>query len=122
MAQARQRRAGGTRRAGIGDVGWVHRGGSALGAAGCGPGGGRPNSEATLLLDFQPNAVHAGIYTATGRGFDEAEGVELTVQAPGEGSSTVKLLQANRAQYAILDIHDLALARHVPALYAAAKG
>lgn len=85
---------------------------AALAAAGCGPGSGdRPNTEATLLLDFQPNAVHAGIYVATARAFDEAEGVELLVQAPGEGSSGVKLLQANRAQYAILDIHDLALAR-----------
>jgi ABC-type nitrate/sulfonate/bicarbonate transport system substrate-binding protein len=84
----------------------------ALAGTGCGPGGStRPNAEATLLLDFQPNAVHAGIYVATARGFDEAEGVELTVQAPGDGASGVKLLEANRVQFAILDIHDLALAR-----------
>ncbi len=84
----------------------------ALPAAGCGSGASdRPNTEATLLLDFRPNAVHAGIYVATTRAFDEAEGVELLVQAPGEGTSGVKLLQANRAQFAILDIHDLALAR-----------
>jgi ABC-type nitrate/sulfonate/bicarbonate transport system substrate-binding protein len=84
----------------------------ALTGAGCGGGGGdRPDTEATLLLDFRPNAVHAGIYVATARAFDEAEGVELTVQAPGEGSSGVKLLQANRVQFAILDIHDLALGR-----------
>jgi len=85
---------------------------ASLAGAGCGAtSGDRPNTEATLLLDFQPNAVHAGIYVATARGFDEAEGVELLVQAPGEGTSGVKLLQANRAQFAILDIHDLALAR-----------
>ncbi len=84
----------------------------AVTVAGCGSGSGdRPNTEATLLLDFRPNAVHVGIYVATARGFDEAEGVELTVQAPGEGASGVKLLQANRARFAILDIHDLALAR-----------
>ncbi len=85
---------------------------AAVTAAGCGPGSGnRPNTEAALLLDFQPNAVHAGIYVATARGFDEAEGVELTVQAPGEGGSGVKLLQSGRVQFAVLDIHDLALAR-----------
>ena len=84
----------------------------ALLGAGCGAGAtDRPDTEATLLLDFQPNAVHAGIYVATSRAFDEAEGVELTVQAPGEGASGVKLLQANRVQFAVLDIHDLALAR-----------
>jgi putative hydroxymethylpyrimidine transport system substrate-binding protein len=81
-------------------------------AAGCGSSASdRPNTEATLLLDFQPNAVHAGIYVATARAFDEAEGVELTVQAPGEGTSGVKLLQSARVQFAVLDIHDLALAR-----------
>ena len=47
--------------------------------AGCGSttGADRPGAEATLLLDFTPNAVHAGIYMAVDRGFDEAEGVEL---------------------------------------------
>ena len=38
--------------------------------AGCGgtSGGDRPNQEASLLLDFTPNGVHAGIYLATPRG------------------------------------------------------
>jgi ABC-type nitrate/sulfonate/bicarbonate transport system substrate-binding protein len=49
----------------------------ALLISGCGgvTGGDRPNEDATLLLDFAPNAVHAGIYLATERGYDEAEGV-----------------------------------------------
>ena len=35
-------------------------------AAGCGSVSGedRPGKEATLLLDFTPNAVHAGVYMA----------------------------------------------------------
>jgi ABC-type nitrate/sulfonate/bicarbonate transport system substrate-binding protein len=74
-------------------------------------GGDRPNEEASLLLDFTPNAVHAGIYLATARDYDDAEGVQLHVRAPGASTDALRLLQAGRVDMAILDIHDLALAR-----------
>jgi ABC-type nitrate/sulfonate/bicarbonate transport system substrate-binding protein len=84
----------------------------ALLAAGCGSvGEDRPGSEATVLLDFSPNAVHAGLYLATERGFDTAEGVTLEIRAPGASTDALKALQAGRADMAILDIHDLGLAR-----------
>jgi putative hydroxymethylpyrimidine transport system substrate-binding protein len=70
-----------------------------------------PNADATLLLDFTPNGVHAGIYSAITRGYDTAEGVRLHVRAPGSSSDAVKLLLAGRTDFAVLDIHDLALAR-----------
>jgi putative hydroxymethylpyrimidine transport system substrate-binding protein len=70
-----------------------------------------PNSAATLLLDFQPNAVHSGIYMAVARGYDDALGVNLRIRAPSDSTDAVKLLVSGRAQFAILDIHDLALAR-----------
>jgi putative hydroxymethylpyrimidine transport system substrate-binding protein len=71
----------------------------------------RPDQAAKLVLDFQPNAVHAGIYLALERDYDDAEGVTLSVAAPSSSTDSVKLLLAGRAQFAILDIHDLALAR-----------
>jgi putative hydroxymethylpyrimidine transport system substrate-binding protein len=71
----------------------------------------QPNQPATLVLDFQPNAVHAGIYQALDHDLFDAEGVTLHVQAPSSSTDSVKLLLAGRAQFAILDIHDLALAR-----------
>jgi putative hydroxymethylpyrimidine transport system substrate-binding protein len=83
-----------------------------LALAGCG--GETPASDqgdATLLLDFTPNAVHAGIYLATERAYDEAEGVHLQVRAPGSSTDALKLLQAGRTDLAVLDIHDLGLAR-----------
>jgi ABC-type nitrate/sulfonate/bicarbonate transport system substrate-binding protein len=82
-------------------------------AAGCGSetGEDRPGKEATLLLDFTPNAVHAGVYMAVDRGFDDAEGVSLTVRKPGASTDALKLLGSGRADMAILDIHDLGLAR-----------
>ncbi len=82
----------------------------ALGLAGCG-GGAVRTPTATLVLDFTPNAVHAGIYSAVVRGFDRAAGVHLDVQQPSSSTDSVKLLLSGRADFAVLDIHDLAIAR-----------
>ncbi len=84
----------------------------ALALGGCGSneqGGG--TDDGTLILDFTPNAVHVGVYTALARQFDDAEGVTLRVRAPSSSTDSVRLLQSGRAQLAILDIADLALAR-----------
>jgi putative hydroxymethylpyrimidine transport system substrate-binding protein len=78
---------------------------------GCGGGEDRPERGATLVLDFAPNAVHAGIYVAKAHGFDQAEGVDLHVRVPSASTDGLKLLLAQRADFAVLDIHDLALAR-----------
>ena len=82
------------------------------GVAGCGGDGAEPGapSGATLVLDFTPNAVHAGIYAAQRRGFYRDEGVDLTVRQPGDSTDAPKLLEAGRAEFAILDIHDLGIA------------
>jgi putative hydroxymethylpyrimidine transport system substrate-binding protein len=81
--------------------------------AGCDGDGAEPGAsrEATLVLDFQPNAVHAGIYSALERGFYRDAGIDLRVQEPSASSDAPKLLEAGRAEFAILDIHDLGLAR-----------
>jgi putative hydroxymethylpyrimidine transport system substrate-binding protein len=71
----------------------------------------RSSRNATLVLDFTPNAIHAGIYTALARGFDKAQGVHLHVVAPSASTDSIKLLETGRANFAILDIHDLAIAR-----------
>ena len=81
--------------------------------AACGGGGAEPGAsdEATLVLDFQPNAVHAGIYAALEAGLYAERGVDLEVREPSSSADAPKLLEAGRADFAILDIHDLALAR-----------
>jgi ABC-type nitrate/sulfonate/bicarbonate transport system substrate-binding protein len=86
---------------------------AALALAGCGAGSDEsaPNQAATLLLDFQPNAVHTGIYTAVDRGYDDALGVNLRIRVPSDSTDAVKLLVSGRTDLAILDIHDLAIAR-----------
>jgi putative hydroxymethylpyrimidine transport system substrate-binding protein len=83
------------------------------GVPGCGGDGAEPGAsrEATLVLDFQPNAVHAGIYSALERGYYRDAGIDLRVQEPSSSTDAPKLLEAGRAEFAILDIHDLGLAR-----------
>lgn len=83
------------------------------GWAGCGGDGAEPGAPrgATLVLDFTPNAVHSGIYAARAEGLYEKAGVDLKVQPPGESTDAPKLLASGRADFAILDIHDLGIAR-----------
>jgi NitT/TauT family transport system substrate-binding protein/putative hydroxymethylpyrimidine transport system substrate-binding protein len=84
-----------------------------VGVAGCGGSGAEPGAPkgATLVLDFVPNAVHSGIYAARAEGFYDNAGVDLKVQAPGESTDAPKLLGAGKVEFAILDIHDLGIAR-----------
>src|SRR3954468_20752699 len=84
----------------------------ALGA-GCGASSGsdsRPDQDAKLLLDFAPNAVHAGIFLALQRGYDDAEGVHLDVETPGASSDGIKAVLSGQEDLAIVDLHDLAIA------------
>jgi putative hydroxymethylpyrimidine transport system substrate-binding protein len=66
---------------------------------------------ASLMLDFTPNAVHVGIYEALAHHFDTANGISLHVEVPGASTDAISELEAGRVDYAILDIHDLAIAR-----------
>jgi putative hydroxymethylpyrimidine transport system substrate-binding protein len=79
-------------------------------SGGLGASGASPRS-ATLVLDFTPNPVHVGIYTALARHFDTAAGVRLHVIAPSASTDSIRLLETGRVNFAILDIHDLAIAR-----------
>jgi putative hydroxymethylpyrimidine transport system substrate-binding protein len=66
---------------------------------------------AVIGLDFTPNAVHAPIYMAVRNGYDRKHGVRLRIRPPGSSPDSLKLLASGRADVAVLDIHDLALAR-----------
>jgi putative hydroxymethylpyrimidine transport system substrate-binding protein len=69
--------------------------------AGCGGGGSGGTAEpGTIALDFQPNAVHAGIYAT-----------DLKIRVPTASTDSLKLLAAGRADMSVVDIHDLGLAR-----------
>jgi putative hydroxymethylpyrimidine transport system substrate-binding protein len=82
------------------------------GGAGCGDDDERSDAArpVTLALDFQPSAVHAGIYAAVDRDLDRRHGVDLRVRVPSSSTDSLKLLAAGRADASVVDIHDLGLA------------
>ena len=82
-----------------------------LAIAGCGGGGSSSLKQIRLALDFTPNAVHAGIYTALAQGLDKKHGVRLVVRAPSASTDSLTLLRTGQADLSIVDIHDLGLAR-----------
>jgi NitT/TauT family transport system substrate-binding protein/putative hydroxymethylpyrimidine transport system substrate-binding protein len=83
------------------------------GAAGCGGDGAEPGAPqgVTLVLDFVPNAAHSGIYAAQRRSFYREVGIDLQIRQPGDSTDAPKLLETGRTQFAVLDIHDLGIAR-----------
>jgi putative hydroxymethylpyrimidine transport system substrate-binding protein len=65
-------------------------------------------TKATLILDFTPNAVHAGIYRALAAGYYRRENIELQVQAPSATVEPLSLVSAGRAQFGLADGSDVA--------------
>lgn len=80
-------------------------------ASGCGGDDDGDRPTVAVALDFTPNAVHAPIYAAVRAGLDDREGVRLRIRPPGSRPDSLKLVTNGRADLAVLDIHDLALAR-----------
>ncbi len=65
-------------------------------------------TRATLILDFTPNAVHAGIYRALAAGYYKRENIDLRVVEPTSTQETLKLIDAGRAQFGLADGSDVA--------------
>ncbi len=85
---------------------------AALALAGCGAVGGSAgvDADSTLLLGAPPAGVHAGIYLAVERGFDEAEGINLTIRRSGDAG---QLLGTGQVQAALLKLDQIRAARAV---------
>jgi putative hydroxymethylpyrimidine transport system substrate-binding protein len=65
----------------------------------------------TVMLDYFPNADHAGIYAAQASGEYERAGLDVKIQPPPDPSAPLKLLQAGRADLAISYEPEVLLAR-----------
>jgi putative hydroxymethylpyrimidine transport system substrate-binding protein len=64
-----------------------------------------------LMLDYFPNADHAGIYAAQGTGAFDRAGLDVSLQTPSDPSAPLKLLAAGRVDLAISYEPELLLAR-----------
>jgi putative hydroxymethylpyrimidine transport system substrate-binding protein len=65
-------------------------------------------AKVTLILDFVPNAVHAGIYRALAAGYYKREDIYLQVIEPTSTQETLKLIDAGKAQFGLADGSDVA--------------
>jgi putative hydroxymethylpyrimidine transport system substrate-binding protein len=65
-------------------------------------------TKATLILDFTPNAVHAGVYRALAAGYYKHEHIDLRVIQPTSTQETLKLIDAGKAQFGLADGSDVA--------------
>ena len=65
-------------------------------------------TKVTLILDFVPNAVHAGIYRALAAGYYRRENIDLQVVQPTSTQETLKLIDAGKAQFGLADGSDVA--------------
>ena len=79
----------------------------ALALAGCGSSARGP-VHATLVLDFVPNSVHAGVYRALAAGYYGSAGIDLQVVPPSSTSTTLELVEAGKAQFGLADGIDVA--------------
>jgi len=89
-----------------------------LTASGCGakpePGDGGASASAEdlrLVLDYFPNADHAGIYAARAAGEYGRAGLDVEIKAPPDPTAPLKLLRAGRADVVLSYEPELLLAR-----------
>jgi putative hydroxymethylpyrimidine transport system substrate-binding protein len=65
----------------------------------------------TVMLDWFPNADHAGLYAAQANGEYERAGLDVKFVTPSDAATPLKLLQAGRVDLAISYEPDVLLAR-----------
>jgi NitT/TauT family transport system substrate-binding protein/putative hydroxymethylpyrimidine transport system substrate-binding protein len=64
-------------------------------------------TQATLVLDYLPNAVHAGIYRAVAAGYYERNNIDLKIIQPTSTADTLKLIDAGKADFGLADSVDV---------------
>ena len=66
-----------------------------------GAGGGAGHERVDLMLDFFPNADHAGLYAAQGTGAFSRAGLDVSLETPSDPSAPLKLLAAGKVDLAV---------------------
>ena len=86
----------------------------ALVLAGCGEkeeGGATDRDPVSLMLDFYPNADHAGIYVAQQRGFFRDAGLEVSIAEPNNPAAPIQQVAAGQVDIAISYEPEVLIAR-----------
>jgi ABC-type nitrate/sulfonate/bicarbonate transport system substrate-binding protein len=85
----------------------------AAGAVACGgdSGSAADAQKVDLVLDWFPNADHAGIYGAIGEGYFADEGLDVTPTVPSDPAASLKQVGAGKAPFALSYEPEVLLAR-----------
>lgn len=78
--------------------------------AACGGDSGE-QTDVSLILDFVPGGIHAGIYSAEAEGYFSDENINIDIQAPTSSSDTLRLVMAGQSTIGIAPIGDVASLR-----------
>ncbi|MDO9353468.1 MAG: ABC transporter substrate-binding protein [Solirubrobacteraceae bacterium] len=68
----------------------------------------KPTVPWTLVLDYEPNAVHAGLLRANEAGYFKEAGIELKIVAPSSTSDALTQVGRGKAQIGLADLIDVA--------------
>ena len=71
----------------------------------------REPEDLVLTLDWFPNANHAGIYEAVGRGYFADEGLNVSVVPPADPSAILSLVASGQSDFGMFYQPDLMQAR-----------
>lgn len=77
----------------------------------CGGGDDTSPTEVTLILDFVPGGIHAGIYSALAEGYFDDAGLAVDVQPPTSSADTLRLVAAGQGTIGIAPVGDVASLR-----------
>jgi putative hydroxymethylpyrimidine transport system substrate-binding protein len=80
------------------------------------------NRPVSLMLDWTPNPDHVGLYYAQAHGLFGKAGLDVTIHAPSDPSSPLKLVAAGKADLAVSYEQEIffAAAKHLPVIAVAA--
>ena len=59
-----------------------------------------------VILDYLPNAVHAGLYQAEAAGYFKDQGLSVRIDAPTSSSDTLRLMAAGQADFGLVSLLD----------------
>lgn len=70
-----------------------------------------PRAQLSVLLDFFPNANHAGFFAAQGDGLFEQAGLDVSLQTPDDPATVLKLVAAGKVDLGISYTPEILMAR-----------
>ncbi|MFP3913835.1 MAG: ABC transporter substrate-binding protein [Actinomycetota bacterium] len=68
-------------------------------------------TDVSLILDFVPGGIHAGIYSALAEGYFEEANLNVDIQPPTSSADTLRLVLADQATIGIAPVGDVASLR-----------